>query len=161
MFKPLKTIKDSKIIHLDLKLDVCNLKFKHFLTKFWISTPQEKKFLRENQGKSMARELNTATKTRTKLRNKAIMTRSRLRNKYLKEKSADSKSHVINKDITVHLLHRTKKNDFANMSINPITDNKKFCKTNKTLFWCKISHKRQSSWKCNNFKGRPGGRWHI
>ena len=86
----------------------------------------------------MARELNTAIKTRTKLRNKAIMTRSRLRNKYLKEKSADSKSHVINKDITVHLLHRTKKNDFANMSINPITDNKKFCKTNKTLSGAKF-----------------------
>ena len=49
----------------------------------------KEKFLRENQGESMTKELNKAT-----------MMRSRLRNEYLKEKSADL-TIAYDKQITV------------------------------------------------------------
>ena len=39
------------------------------------------------------------------------------------------------------LLRRTKKNYFANININSVTDNEKFWKTVKLLFSDKISHK--------------------
>ena len=57
------------------------------------------------------------------------MTRSRLRNKYLKEKSADSKiAHNKQRNCCVNLLGGTKKNYFANMNINSITNHKTFRK---------------------------------
>ena len=53
----------------------------------------KEKFLRENQGGSMTKELN-----------KAIMMRSRLRNEYLKEKSADL-TIAYDKQITVWISY--------------------------------------------------------
>ena len=142
IFKPLETIKDSKMIYLDCNLimsyqnsksDVCNLEFEHFLNVFNENLnkypPMKKKFLKANQGEF--KELNNAT-----------MTRCRLRNRYLKEKNADSKiAYNKQRNYCVNLLPRTKKNYFANINISSITDNKRFWKTVKPLLSDKISHK--------------------
>ena len=91
----------------------------------------KKKVLRANQGEFMTKELNKVT-----------MTRSRLHNKYLKEKSADSKIvYDKQRNYSVNLLRRTKKNYFPNINISSITDNKKLWKNVKPLFSDKISRK--------------------
>ena len=51
----------------------------------------------------------------------------------------------------VNLVRRTKKNYFANISIIPITDKKKFWKTVKPLFSNKISLKDTIKLKMTQF----------
>ena len=51
----------------------------------------------------------------------------------------------------VNLVRRTKKNYFADISIIPITDNKKFWKTVKPLFSNKISLKDTIKLKMTQF----------
>ena len=78
----------------------------------------------------------------TKDLNKAIMKRSKLRNTFLKEKSYSArKTYTSQRNICVNLLRKTKKNYFANLDVNSITDNRKFWQTVKPLFSNKLPHK--------------------
>ena len=73
---------------------------------------------------------------------KAIMKRSKLRNTFLKEKSDSArKAYTSQRNICVNLLRKTKKNYFANLDVNSITDNRKFWQTVKPLFSNKLPHK--------------------
>ena len=71
----------------------------------------------------------------TRKLSKAIMKRYKLRNRSLKEKTeASRKVYNIQRNYCVNLLKKTKREYFANIKINNIADNKKFCKTCKTSF---------------------------
>ena len=75
----------------------------------------------------------------TKDLNKAIMKRSKLRNTFLKEKSDSArKAYTSQRNICVKLLRKTKRNYFANLDVNSITDNRKFWQTAKPLFSNKL-----------------------
>ena len=64
-----------------------------------------------------------------------------MRNKLWKD-SADSKiAYDKQRNYCANLLHRAKKNYFANINISSITDNMKFWETVKPLFLDKISRK--------------------
>ena len=78
----------------------------------------------------------------TKDLNKAIMKRSKLRNTFLKEKSDSArKAYTSQRNLCVNLLRKTKKNYFANLDLNSITDSRKFWQTVKPLFSNKLPHK--------------------
>ena len=63
----------------------------------------------------------------TKDLNKGIMKRSKLRNTFLKEKSDPArKAYTSQRNLFVNLLRKTKKNYFANLDVNFITDSRKF-----------------------------------
>ena len=83
--------------------------------------------MRANQSNFMARKLS-----------KAIMRRSNYAI-FLKEKS--EVSYTTQRNYCVNLLRKTKRECFANIKINNITDNKKFWQTVKPLFSDKINHR--------------------
>ena len=70
------------------------------------------------------------------------MKRSRLRNKFLNTKSdIDRKAYNKQRNLSVSLIRREKKNFFNNISTRDITDNKIFWKAVKPLFTDKIQTK--------------------
>ena len=74
--------------------------------------------------------------------NKKIMKRSRLRNKFLNTKSdIDMRAYNKQRNLSVSLIRREKKNFFNNVSTRDITDNKTFWKTVKPLVPGKIQTK--------------------
>ena len=75
------------------------------------------------------------SKSMTKRLRKAIMLRSKFRNSFLKEKTEESKS-LYNKqrNICVILLHKTKRNYYAQLDNKIVTDNRKFWKVVSPLF---------------------------
>ena len=90
----------------------------------------KKKYIRANQSNFMTGKLS-----------KAIMKRSKLRNRFLKEKSeASRKAYNIQRNYSVNLLKKTKREYCANIKINNIADHKKFWQTVKPLFSDKINH---------------------
>lgn len=115
MFKPYKSLKNSKMIYLDQNL-ACKLVLQHFffflsfLMTFWISMYLSKSNSFEKQ----------------------TMTRSRMCNKYLtwKRRVLTQKSHTINKEIIVWISYVGPKRNFTNINISLVTDfNMKFWKT--------------------------------
>ena len=82
------------------------------------------------------------SKSMTKRLRKAIMLRSKFRNSFLKEKTEESKS-LYNKqrNICVILLHKTKRNYYAQLDNKIVTDNRKFWKVVSPLFSEKASRK--------------------
>ena len=75
----------------------------------------------------------------TKNLHKAIMKRSRLRNKFLSDRTEMSqKYYKKQRNICVNLLKRDKKEGFAKLDINFISDNKKFWQIVKPLFSNKV-----------------------
>ena len=88
------------------------------------------KCLRANQGGFMTKKLH-----------KAIMKHSRLRNKLLSDKTKMSrKEYRKQRNFCVNLLKRAKKEHFANLYVNSISDNK-FWQIVKSLFSNKIKAK--------------------
>ena len=78
----------------------------------------------------------------TKNLHKAIMKRSRLRNKFLSDRTEISrKEYRKQRNFCVNFLKRVKKEHFANLEINCISDNKKFWQTVKSLFSNKVKNK--------------------
>ena len=70
------------------------------------------------------------------------MKRSNFGNTLLKEKSDSArKAYTLQRNFCVNLLRKTKKNYFANLDVNSITDNRKFWQTVKPLFSNKLPHK--------------------
>ena len=66
---------------------------------------------------------------------KEIMHRSRLRNKFLRERRSESKiNYKKQRNICVSLLHKTKRDYFANLDTKTIKGNRKFWKTVNPLF---------------------------
>ena len=94
--------------------------------------PLKKKYIRANQALFMNKELK-----------KAVMVRSKLRNKFLKSRSEeDRKAYNKQRNMSVKLLKKTKRNYFSNLNTKRVVDNKKFWKTVKSSF----------SDKSNNFE---------
>ena len=70
-----------------------------------------------------------------KTMSKAIMTKSRLKNKFLKNPTEENKvNYNKQRNYCVNLLRKIKKNYYANLDINNVTDNKKFWSTVKPFF---------------------------
>ena len=70
------------------------------------------------------------------------MKHSRLRNKFLSDRTEISqKEYKKQQDFCVNLVKRVKKEHFANLDINCISDNKKFWQTVKPLFSNKVKSK--------------------
>ena len=64
------------------------------------------------------------------------MKMSKLRNRFLKGKSeASRKAYNIQRNYSVNLLKKTKREYFANIKINNIADNNKFWQTVNPLFF--------------------------
>ena len=60
----------------------------------------------------------------------------------MKEKSDSArKAYTSQRNLCVNLLRKTKKNYFANLDVNSITDSRKFWQTVKPLFSNKLPHK--------------------
>ena len=79
----------------------------------------------------------------TKDLNKAIMKRSKLHNTFLKEKSDSArKAYTSQRNLCVNLSRKTKKNYFANLDVNSITDSTKILANSKTTFFKQASTKR-------------------
>ena len=96
-------------------LFICNLN-KH--------APLKRRYVRANNSPFMNKELY-----------KAIMVRSRLRNKSLKLKTIESKeAYKRQRNYCVSLIRKTKKSFYENLSLNLITDNRKFWKQVKPFF---------------------------
>ena len=90
--------------------------YQHFLNIFievlTKHAPMKQKYLRANQGRLMTKKLH-----------KAIMKRSRLRNKFLSDMTEMSrKEYKKQRSFWVNLLKRAKKEHFANLDINFISD---------------------------------------
>ena len=69
------------------------------------------------------------------------MKRSKLRNRFLKEKSEVSRTaYTTQRNYCINLLRKTKTEQFGNIKINNIADNKTFWKTVKPLFSNKMNH---------------------
>ena len=92
-----------------LKHDINNIEYQHFLNIFIEilnkHAPMKIKYLRANHGKFTTKGLH-----------KAIMKRSRLRNKFLRDRT----------ETFVNLLKKAKKDQFANLDVNSVLDNRKF-----------------------------------
>ena len=121
-----------------IKHDINNIEYDHFINIFTETlskhAPLKKKYFRANQSGFMTKDLN-----------KAIMKRSKLHNTFLKEKSDSArKAYTSQRNICVNLLRKTKKNYFANLDVNSITDNRKFCQIVKPLFSNKAIMKRST-----------------
>ena len=94
------------------------------LTSLNSFAPLKKKYVRANQASFMNKELK-----------KAIMVRSKLRNKFLKSRSEeDRKAYNKQRNMSVKLLKKTKRNYFSNLNTKRVVDNKKFWKTVKLSF---------------------------
>ena len=98
------------------KHDINNMEYQHFLNIFIEvlnkHAPMKQKYLRANQGRFLAKNLH-----------KAIMKRSRLRNKFLSDMTEMSrKEYKKQRSFWVNLLKRAKKEHFANLDINFISD---------------------------------------
>ena len=103
-----------------LKHDINNMEYQHFFNIFIEvqnkHAPMKQKYLRANQGRFMTKNLL-----------KAIMKRSRLRNKFLSDRTEISrKEYKKQRNFCVNLLKRAKKEHFANLDINSISDKKNF-----------------------------------
>ena len=103
-------------------------KFEDFETIFMSilnkHAPMKEKLIRANNSPFMNKPLS-----------KAIMTRSRLKNKFLKKTTKENKiNYNKQRNYCVNLLRKVKKNYYANLDINNITDNKKFWSTVKPFF---------------------------
>ena len=86
--------------------------------------PMKEKLIRANNSPFM-----------NKTMSKAIMTRSRLKNKFLKNPTEENKvNYNKQRNYCVNLLCKIKKNYYANLDINNVTDNKKFWNTVKPFF---------------------------
>ena len=89
------------------------------------------KYLRAKQGKFMTKGLH-----------EAIMKRSRLRNKFLRDRTESSrKEYKKQRNFCVNLLKKAKKDDFANLDVNSVLDNRKFWQNVKPLFSNKLKAK--------------------
>ena len=78
----------------------------------------------------------------TKNLHKAIMKRSRLRKKFLSNRTEMSrKEYKKQRKFCVNLLKRAKKEHFANLDMNSISDNKKYWQIVKPLFSNKVKGK--------------------
>ena len=84
--------------------------------------PCKRKTIRGNQSPFTNKEIS-----------KAIMQRTELRNKFLKHKTDESRQSKHN--YCVSLLRKSKRNYYSNLNVKDITDNKKFWKTIKPLFY--------------------------
>ena len=127
----LRALLDNEI----LKHDINNMEYQHFLNIFIEvlnnHAPMKQKYLRANHGRFMTKNLH-----------KAIMKRSRLRNKFLSDRTEKSrKEYKKQQNFSVNLLKTAKKEHFANLDINCISDNKKFWRTVKPLFSNKVKSK--------------------
>ena len=87
--------------------------------------PRKRKTIRGNQSPFTNKEIS-----------KAIMKRTELRNKFLKHKTDESRqAFVKQRNYCVSLLRKSKRNYYSNLNVKDITDNKKFWKTIKPLFF--------------------------
>ena len=67
---------------------------------------------------------------------KALMKRTELCNKFFKHKTDESRqAFVKQRNYCVSLLRKSKRNYYSNLNVKDITDNKKFWKTIKPLFF--------------------------
>ena len=89
-----------------LKHDINNIEYQHILNIF----------IEANHGKFMAKGLH-----------KAIIKLSRLRNKFLRDRTETSrKEYKKQRKFCVNLLKKAKKDDFTNLDVNSVLDNRKF-----------------------------------
>ena len=103
-------------------------KFEEFETIFMNilnkHAPMKEKLIRANNSPFM-----------NKAMSKVIMPRSRLQNKLLKKTTEENKiNYNRQRNYCVNLLRKIKNNYYANLEINNVTDNKKFCSTVKPFF---------------------------
>ena len=67
------------------------------------------------------------------------MTRSRLRNKFKKNRTDDNrKAYNTQRNKCVNLLRKNKRDYYHKLNVKKLTDNKKFWKTVKPLFFRKV-----------------------
>ena len=87
--------------------------------------PRKQKTIRGNQSSFINKE-----------NSEVIMKRTELRNKFLKYKTDESRQAFVKKrNYCVSLLRESKINYYSNRNVKDITDNKKFWKTIKPLFF--------------------------
>ena len=78
--------------------------------------PMKQKYLKANQGRLMTKDLH-----------KAVMKRSRLRNKFLRDRTEMSrKEYRKRRNFCGNLLKKAKREHFANLDVNSVSDSKKF-----------------------------------
>ena len=121
--------------------------------------PIKQRYVRENQAPFVNKTIN-----------KEIMKRSLLRNKFLNSESdIDRKAYNKQRNLSVSLIMREKKNFFNNISTLDITNNKTFWKTVKPLFTQNLklhllkkkffrSRARANSFRKSDFRRSGGGR---
>ena len=119
------------------EFDITSIPYELF-TNIFIDTlnlyaPLKKKNLRSNHPKFISKELS-----------KEIILRSKLRNKFLKDKTNEARTkYRKQRNISVHLLRRAKRNYYNDLDLSNVTDNGKFCKTIRPLFANKIKVKNK------------------
>ena len=87
--------------------------------------PRKRKTIRRNQSSFINKEFS-----------KTLMKRTDFRNKFLNHKTDESRqAFVKQRDYCVSLLRKSKRNYYSNLNVKDITDNKKFWKTIKPLFF--------------------------
>ena len=79
------------------------------------------------------------------------MKRTELRNKFLKHKTDESRqTFVKQRNYSVSLLRKSKRNYYSNLNMKDISDNKKFWKTIRPLFSDKTKSAVSITLKDNN-----------
>ena len=118
-----------------LKYDINNVEYEHFL---YIvieilnkHAAMKQKYLRETDGRFMTKDLH-----------KGIMKGSRLRNKLLSDNTKMSRKECKKQqNFCVNLLKKAKKEHFANLDVNSMSNDKKFWQIVKPLFFNKVKAK--------------------
>ena len=96
--------------------------------------PIKEKIIRANNAPFMNKKLS-----------KVVMTRSRLRNKYTKNPTKENEiNYKKHRNYCVNLFKREKKEYYNNINTKMITDNKKFWKTVKPLFFGKAKREQKN-----------------
>ena len=109
-----------------MKININNAELKEFNEIFVLDkhAPRKQKYIRANNSNFI-----------TKAFRKEIMHRSRLRNKFLRERTNECKiAYNKQRNICVSLLHKTKRDYFADLERKITKDNRKFWKTMNPLF---------------------------
>ena len=115
------------------------MEYQHYLNIFIkiLSKPGpiKQKYLRANQQRFMTKNLHKAIRKGSRRRNKFLSDRTEMsRNEYKKQRN-----------FCVNLLKRAKKEHFANLDVNSISDNKKFRQNVKPPFSNKVKPKQLSN----------------
>ena len=111
-----------------LKIDINNAELKEFDETFLKvldkHAPRKQKYIRANNSNYIRKALQ-----------KEIMHKSRFRNKFLRERTKESNiAYNKQRNISVSLLRKTKRDYFANLDTKIMKDNRKFWKTVNPLF---------------------------